>query len=83
MSNQENYERYGPKWKKAIKEMSKDAMLEMIERIYKERDKLREEVQQLNRLLNEQSFEQEPDYDNPAEYEADQREASAPTPYDP
>lgn len=26
---------------------------------------------------------QEPDYDNPAEREADQREASAPTPYDP
>jgi hypothetical protein len=83
MNNQENYERYGPKWKKAIKAMSKDAMLEMIERICKERDKLREEVQQLNRLLNEQSFEQEPDYDNPAEREADQREASAPTPYDP
>lgn len=27
--------------------------------------------------------EQEPDYDNPAEREADQREADAPTPYDP
>jgi hypothetical protein len=41
MNNQENYERYGPKWKKAIKAMSKDAMLEMIERICKERDSLK------------------------------------------
>ena len=84
MKDTENYERYGEEWRKEAAKLSKAELLIIMAKMGKERDKLREEVQQLNRLLNERSFEQEPDYDNQAkEYEADQREASAPTQYEP
>lgn len=78
MGKQDNYERYGTEWGKTVLKMSKAHMLEMIERIAKERDSLRFRLSVILQAEN-----QEPDYDNPAEREADQRFADAPTPYDP